>query len=105
MPQARENRYDALQSNTRSRGLVSTLLPCASGAATGLPRVSIGLSQEILQVYRKVLREKWPIKDVDQPGYCRFTVSPVAVLSNPDAGDPIERVSSRPDFNVLVYPW
>ncbi len=23
----------------------------------------------------------------------------------PDAQDPIERVSSRPDFNVLVYPW
>ena len=23
----------------------------------------------------------------------------------PDAADPIERVSSRPDFNVLVYPW
>ncbi|MBS1859200.1 MAG: alpha/beta hydrolase [Acidobacteria bacterium] len=23
----------------------------------------------------------------------------------PDAPDPIERVSSRPDFNVLVYPW
>jgi endo-1,4-beta-xylanase len=23
----------------------------------------------------------------------------------PDATDPIERVSSRPDFNVLVYPW
>lgn len=24
---------------------------------------------------------------------------------NPNASDPIERVSSRPDFNVLVYPW
>jgi len=24
---------------------------------------------------------------------------------NPDASDPVERVSSRPDFNVLVYPW
>jgi acetyl esterase/lipase len=24
---------------------------------------------------------------------------------NPDSSDPIERVSSRPDFNVLVYPW
>jgi acetyl esterase/lipase len=23
----------------------------------------------------------------------------------PDAADPIERVSSRPDFNVLIYPW
>jgi acetyl esterase/lipase len=23
----------------------------------------------------------------------------------PEADDPIERVSSRPDFNVLVYPW
>jgi endo-1,4-beta-xylanase len=23
----------------------------------------------------------------------------------PDAADPIERVSSRPDFNVLVYPF
>jgi endo-1,4-beta-xylanase len=23
----------------------------------------------------------------------------------PDAADPVERVSSRPDFNVLVYPW
>ena len=23
----------------------------------------------------------------------------------PDSKDPIERVSSRPDFNVLVYPW
>jgi len=23
----------------------------------------------------------------------------------PDAEDPVERVSSRPDFNVLVYPW
>lgn len=23
----------------------------------------------------------------------------------PDAQDPIERFSSRPDFNVLVYPW
>ena len=23
----------------------------------------------------------------------------------PDSEDPIERVSSRPDFNVLVYPW
>jgi endo-1,4-beta-xylanase len=23
----------------------------------------------------------------------------------PDTDDPIERVSSRPDFNVLVYPW
>src|SRR3954452_15387137 len=23
----------------------------------------------------------------------------------PDAEDPIERVSSRPDFNVLIYPW
>ena len=22
-----------------------------------------------------------------------------------DASDPIERVSSRPDFNVLIYPW
>jgi acetyl esterase/lipase len=22
-----------------------------------------------------------------------------------DAADPIERVSSRPDFNVLIYPW
>ncbi len=24
---------------------------------------------------------------------------------NPDAADPIERVSSRPDFTVLIYPW
>jgi acetyl esterase/lipase len=24
---------------------------------------------------------------------------------NPDAADPVERVSSRPDFNILVYPW
>jgi acetyl esterase/lipase len=23
----------------------------------------------------------------------------------PDAADPIERVSSRPDFDVLIYPW
>jgi len=23
----------------------------------------------------------------------------------PDSADPIERVSSRPDFNVLIYPW
>jgi acetyl esterase/lipase len=23
----------------------------------------------------------------------------------PDAEDPVERVSSRPDFNVLIYPW
>ena len=23
----------------------------------------------------------------------------------PDASDPIESVSSRPDFNVLIYPW
>jgi endo-1,4-beta-xylanase len=23
----------------------------------------------------------------------------------PDASDPVERVSSRPDFTVLVYPW
>src|SRR5436190_6603251 len=23
----------------------------------------------------------------------------------PDASDPIERVSSRPDFTVLIYPW
>src|SRR6185503_18462708 len=23
----------------------------------------------------------------------------------PDAPDPIERASSRPDFNVLIYPW
>jgi endo-1,4-beta-xylanase len=23
----------------------------------------------------------------------------------PDAADPIERLSSRPDFNVLIYPW
>lgn len=23
----------------------------------------------------------------------------------PDSSDPIERVSSRPDFNVLIYPW
>lgn len=23
----------------------------------------------------------------------------------PDASDPIERASSRPDFNVLIYPW
>ena len=23
----------------------------------------------------------------------------------PNASDPIERVSSRPDFNVLIYPW
>ena len=23
----------------------------------------------------------------------------------PDAADPVERFSSRPDFNVLVYPW
>jgi endo-1,4-beta-xylanase len=24
---------------------------------------------------------------------------------NPQSDDPIERVSSRPDFNVLIYPW
>ncbi len=24
---------------------------------------------------------------------------------NPPAADPVERASSRPDFNVLVYPW
>lgn len=23
----------------------------------------------------------------------------------PDSADPIERFSSRPDFNVLIYPW
>ena len=23
----------------------------------------------------------------------------------PDSANPIERVSSRPDFNVLIYPW
>jgi endo-1,4-beta-xylanase len=23
----------------------------------------------------------------------------------PDAGDPVERYSSRPDFSVLIYPW
>ena len=27
------------------------------------------------------------------------------VLGNPDADDPIERVSSRPDYLVLGYPW
>jgi len=24
---------------------------------------------------------------------------------NPNAADPVERFSSRPDFNVLIYPW
>lgn len=24
---------------------------------------------------------------------------------NPASADPVERASSRPDFNVLVYPW
>jgi acetyl esterase/lipase len=38
-------------------------------------------------------------------GHLAALASTQFVPGNPDADDPIERVSSRPDFLVLGYPW
>lgn len=38
-------------------------------------------------------------------GHLTATVGTVFDHGNPKASDPIERVSSRPDFMVLGYPW
>jgi acetyl esterase/lipase len=38
-------------------------------------------------------------------GHLAALASTQFVAGNPDAEDPIERVSSRPDFLVLGYPW
>lgn len=38
-------------------------------------------------------------------GHLAALASVQPVTGNPDAEDPIERVSSRPDFLMLVYPW
>ena len=38
-------------------------------------------------------------------GHLAALASTQPVAGNPDAEDPIERVSSRPDFLVLGYPW
>jgi len=38
-------------------------------------------------------------------GHLAATTAVDATNGDPDAQDPIERVSSRPDFLILVYPW
>ncbi len=38
-------------------------------------------------------------------GHLAALASVQLVPGKPDADDPIERVSSRPDFQILVYPW
>jgi acetyl esterase/lipase len=38
-------------------------------------------------------------------GHLAALASTEFVPGNPDADDPIERVSSRPDYQVLGYPW
>jgi acetyl esterase/lipase len=38
-------------------------------------------------------------------GHLAALASTQSVPGNPDADDPIERVSSKPDFTVLGYPW
>lgn len=38
-------------------------------------------------------------------GHLSATIAATAVAGRPDAEDPVERVSSRPDFLVLGYPW
>lgn len=38
-------------------------------------------------------------------GHLTATTAGMADAGDPDASDPIERVSSRPDFMILGYPW
>jgi len=38
-------------------------------------------------------------------GHLAATTAVDATAGEPDSGDPIERVSSRPDFLILAYPW
>jgi acetyl esterase/lipase len=38
-------------------------------------------------------------------GHLAALASTQFIVGNPDADDPIERVSSRPDYLVLGYPW
>jgi acetyl esterase/lipase len=38
-------------------------------------------------------------------GHLAATTAVDATAGDPQAADPIERISSRPDFLVLVYPW
>jgi acetyl esterase/lipase len=41
----------------------------------------------------------------DRIGFVGFSAGTLFDAGKPDAGDPLERLSDRPDFLVLGYPW
>lgn len=93
-----------------ARGVTAFVLRYRTGAKSRLP-VPFSDGHRAIQFVRANAM-KFGI-DADRIGFVGFsagghlgaTIAATAVEGDPDAADTIDRVSSRPDFLILAYPW
>jgi endo-1,4-beta-xylanase len=102
---------DWLNSNGIAAIVLKYRLAKAPGSKYTLPEHVYADAARAMRLVRSHAKE-WAV-DPGRIGFAGFSAGgEVAGMietkfdaGKPDAADPIERVSSRPDFNVLVYPW
>jgi acetyl esterase/lipase len=102
---------DWLNENGIAAFVLKYRLAKAEGSKYTLPEHVYADSARAMRMVRSRAKE-WAI-DPARIGFIGFSAGgEVAGMigtkfdaGKPDATDPVERVSSRPDFNVLIYPW
>lgn len=102
---------DWLNSNGIAAFVLKYRLAKAEGSKYTLPEEVYADAARAMRLVRSRAKE-WNV-DPGKIGFMGFSAGgEVAGMietkfdaGKPDAADPIERASSRPDFNVLVYPW
>ena len=97
------------------RGIAAFVLKYRLARATGS---KYKLDNEVFQDATRAMRlvrsraKEWHV-DATRVGFIGFSAGGEVAgmigtkfdMGNPAAADPIERVSSRPDFNILIYPF
>lgn len=102
---------DWLNSNGIAAFVLKYRLAKAEGSKYTLPEEVYADAARAMRTVRSRAKE-WNV-DPSKIGFMGFSAGgEVAGMietkfdaGKPDSADPIERASSRPDFNVLVYPW
>jgi acetyl esterase/lipase len=102
---------DWLNENGMAAFVLKYRLAKAPGSAYTLPKEVYADASRAIRLVRSRAKE-WNI-DGNRIGFMGFSAGgEIAGMvetkfdrGNPEATDPVERYSSRPDFTVLIYPW
>ena len=93
-----------------SRGVIAFVLKYRLGAKYPYP-IPLQDAQRAIRLVRSyektfgISRNRIGIIGFSAGGHLAAMTGTLFDLGNPDASDPVERLSARPDFMVLGYPW